>query len=257
MVEDGRPPVSKAGKGQAGHGRKKAAPKAEIIEPPSSLRRKVRLGAVPAGEKPTSAPVGSSGDVQIIQPPRPLHHKVRRKGRRSQPPEPSRPEIIEPPNPLRNKVRFGSGLSAEEAIARAQRVIERARHDFIDLIERETGELMRLFARYKRGDRDNIESIFRIAHNLRGLGTTFGYDLLTRLGTSMCRYITERRAGEELEIAILEAHVQALRAVVRQHILGEGDRTSQEVARILDDLVRGVTVHDEETGQRLAQTLRE
>ena len=151
-------------------------------------------------------------------------------------------EIIHPPKRLSMKV-TRTGPSPEDAIAAAEKVIENTGAVFGDLVQADIGRLDEAFAKYKEdGDRTALNAVFRIVHNMRGLGATFRYSLVTRIGTSMCRYITERKEGVELELGLLESHVDALRAVVKAHMQGEGDTVSQAVAARLEELVVEVTI---------------
>lgn len=151
-------------------------------------------------------------------------------------------QVIKPPKPLSRKVRPFGGPTPEEAISRADRSVVRVRGEFVASMEDDVVELDRLYGEYRQ-DRspETLNRIFRIAHNLRGLGATFHYELMTRLGTSMCRYITELPEGKTLEPVLLQVHIQAMKAVVRSHMEGAGDKISRDVATTLDLIVRKAT----------------
>lgn len=149
---------------------------------------------------------------------------------------------IKPPKPLSRKVRPFGGPTPDEAIARADRSVVRVRAEFVASMEDDVVELDRLYGAYRKTPTpEQLTQIFRIAHNLRGLGATFHYELMTRLGTSMCRYITELPPGKTLEPVLLQVHIQAMKAVVRSHMEGKGDKISQDVATTLDLIVRKAT----------------
>ena len=151
-------------------------------------------------------------------------------------------QVIKPPKPLSRKVRPFGGPSPDEAIARADRSVVRVRGEFVASMADDVAELDTLYREYQK-DRspDVLTRIFRIAHNLRGLGATFHYELMTRLGTSMCRYITELPPGKTLEPVLLHVHIQAMKVVVRSHMEGPGDKISQDVALTLDLIVKKAT----------------
>jgi hypothetical protein len=59
-----------------------------------------------------------------------------------------------------------------------------------------------------------------VAHELKGMGTTYGYPLVTQIGASMCRLI-ETESGKALaqhDPTLVIAHVDALKAAVRDHV---------------------------------------
>ena len=153
-----------------------------------------------------------------------------------------RAEIIEPPHLLGEIVKPYGGPTPEQAIARAQRTVEKASAAFAEVVDSDIDRLKKAFALYKGAYvRAPLDEMFSIAHNIRGMGTTFKYPLLTRIGTSMCRYITERREGVPLDSTILQLHIDALSVVAHAEIRGAGDRTSQQVAAALDKMVGRVT----------------
>lgn len=59
-----------------------------------------------------------------------------------------------------------------------------------------------------------------VAHDIKGLGTTYGYPLATQIGASLCRLI-ETESGKALaqhDPTLVMAHVDALRAAVRDQV---------------------------------------
>ncbi|MDP6390088.1 MAG: hypothetical protein QF654_09365 [Alphaproteobacteria bacterium] len=154
----------------------------------------------------------------------------------------ARAEIIDPPHPLGEIVKPYGGPTPEQAIARAQRIVKKAGAAYAQVVDNDIDRLKKAFAVYKGAYvRAPLDEMFSIVHNIRGMGTTFKYPLLTRIGTSMCRYITERREGVTLDSTILQLHIDALSVVVHTEIRGAGDKISQQVAAALDQVVGRVT----------------
>jgi len=65
-----------------------------------------------------------------------------------------------------------------------------------------------------------METLMAASHDLKGMGATYGYPLVTQIAASLCRLI-ETPAGKEVarrDPSLVCAHVDALRAAVRDHI---------------------------------------
>ncbi len=71
----------------------------------------------------------------------------------------------------------------------------------------------------------HIETLFRVGHDFKGQGTSFGYPLITRIGHSLCT-LTRARARDcqtqHLELA--KSHIDAIDLVLSKGITGDGDQ---------------------------------
>jgi hypothetical protein len=112
------------------------------------------------------------------------------------------------------------------AIARADQALEAMGDDFQVWLD---ADVERLQASRVRADAANWtplaqEDIHAIAHDLKGLGATYGSLLATQIAASLCRLI-ETDAGKALaqrDPALVRAHIDALRASVR-----DGNRSTE------------------------------
>ena len=43
--------------------------------------------------------------------------------------------------------------------------------------------------------------LFRVAHDMKGQGATFDYDLITQIGNHLCRYIEKKSSFGSMEMA--------------------------------------------------------
>lgn len=147
-------------------------------------------------------------------------------------------QIMEPPTKLANKVRRGSPIDPKKAIAKADAVIADVAKQFEDSLKDEFVELDRLLVIYKETkSAEDLDALFRRIHNLRGQGTALGYPLISRIGSSFCRYMIERDQTQPVRPSIIEQHLAALRCVYQQRIENTGDAVSQQVATALEHVV--------------------
>ena len=65
---------------------------------------------------------------------------------------------------------------------------------------------------------ETAEALYFRAHDLKGLGSTYGYPLVTRIAASLCRMLDDPAARLDAPLPIVDAHIDAIRAVVRDGV---------------------------------------
>ncbi len=67
------------------------------------------------------------------------------------------------------------------------------------------------------------DDIYGVAHNIKGMGSSFGYELMTSVGTLLCKYLSAVTKGElEGDIGAIEAHIRAIEVISEHDIKGDG-----------------------------------
>jgi chemotaxis protein histidine kinase CheA len=153
--------------------------------------------------------------------------------------DPMKPQIVNPPNPLRNKV-SGSGPISQEMLKRAEGAVEALAAQFNTLLESDLdrlSELVDLGAREPSRRMDVVKQIFDIAHDLRGQAGTFNYPLITRVGTSLCRFTEGLDACGERELEVIRLHIEAMQAILASSLRGDGDDVGKQIAHGLEAAV--------------------
>lgn len=79
--------------------------------------------------------------------------------------------------------------------------------------------------------------INRLAHELRGLGSTFGYPLISTFGKMLYDGTREKCAVTDNRVEIVRAHVDAMRAVIRERIAGDGGEVGVELRTTLETAI--------------------
>ena len=76
---------------------------------------------------------------------------------------------------------------------------------------------------------DVMARIQSLAHNIKGQGGSFGYDLVTSVGASLCDYIRngERKSVDEMNI--VHAHIKILKMIADNDISGTGGDTGARI----------------------------
>jgi len=79
--------------------------------------------------------------------------------------------------------------------------------------------------------------LFGIAHNMKGQGGSFGYDLITSIGSSLCECLRGREAATDELMRVIKAHIDGLAVVFEHDLKGDGGELGQRLAERLRGLV--------------------
>ncbi len=127
-------------------------------------------------------------------------------------------------------------VAAAEAVlaARANHYPDTALAD-IDLLASDVSR-----ARNKVTERvRSLRAIAATAHSMRCHGSTYGYPLVTKIAMSLYDY-SGKAAGTDEQIEVIEAHIEALRAILVERLTEDGGPVGQEVVHSLRQAVEGV-----------------
>jgi hypothetical protein len=128
-------------------------------------------------------------------------------------------EIIRVPNTL--KAKLGGRFSIDpNAIARAEAALKGLSDQFGDWMQDELNKLDASRAGVTGGQltADTANALYTRAHDLKGLGTTYGFPLVSRLGASMCRLLDEPSTRASAPLFLVDAHINAIKAAVRDEV---------------------------------------
>ena len=124
-----------------------------------------------------------------------------------------------------------------EAIARAEAALKGLADNFQAWMNEDVEKLeaARQAARLTGFDEAKTEELFCRAHDVKGLGTTYEYPLATAIAGSLCKLIdgVEARALARKNPSLIEAHVDAIRAIVRDRVKNAEDPVGKAIAATL------------------------
>ena len=138
------------------------------------------------------------------------------------------------PQALGGRFKFG-GLDTA-AVARAEAALKSRSVNFDQWMVDELAKLeaARDAIRAEGYNAATAEALYRRAHDIKGLGTTYGYPLVTRIGSSLCWLLHEAESRLSAPVALVEAHVDAISASVRRNIRSDADTTGRALAEELE-----------------------
>lgn len=127
--------------------------------------------------------------------------------------------VAQAPN-LRLKLGGRFGAIDPGAIAKAEAALKSLSGNFAQWLSDEIVKLdaARQAVRDQGVSAETMESLYLRAHDLKGLGTTYEFPLVTRIGASLCRLIDDKEKRLTVPLALVDAHIDAIKAAVRDDI---------------------------------------
>ena len=145
-------------------------------------------------------------------------------------------QVIRPPNTLRLKVGGGFGGIDAGAIAKAEQALQAMSSQFGQWLQDEIVKLDQAQAdiRARGYDAVSAEALYFRAHDLKGLGSTYQYPLVTRLAGSLCKMMDDPAKRMAAPMVLLDAHIDAIKAVVRDGIQTDDHPVGKILAETLE-----------------------
>jgi HPt (histidine-containing phosphotransfer) domain-containing protein len=127
-------------------------------------------------------------------------------------------EVITPPHELR-KVLAPAGDVIDDPVGRAEAALAELSSEFSGWMESECDRLEAARQDVKRGGftQKSHEVLFRAAHDIKGEAGTFGYPAVAGVADSLCRLIEHTPDMQRIPLTLIDQHVDAVRAVVREY----------------------------------------
>ncbi len=132
-------------------------------------------------------------------------------------------QFIQAPNTLRLKVGGRLGGIDPAAIAKAEAALKSLSGNFGEWLN---DELVKLEAARQSIRTDGLttetaETLYLRAHDLKGLGATYEFPLVTRIAGSLCKLIDDPDTRLEAPMFLVDAHIDGIKAAVRGNIRTE------------------------------------
>jgi HPt (histidine-containing phosphotransfer) domain-containing protein len=147
-------------------------------------------------------------------------------------------EVITPSHELRRAVGPATDLN-DDPIARAEAALVQLSSEFATWMHSECERLdvARRELAQKGFTTKTQDALFRAAHDIKGEATTFGYPAAAIVAESLCRLIEHTPKVADIPLLLIEQHVDAVRAIVREYSRAD----HAEIAKALAQRLRDVT----------------
>jgi hypothetical protein len=147
-------------------------------------------------------------------------------------------EVIQVPNMLKLKVGGRGGIDMT-AIAKAEAALKSLSGNFAQWLDDEIVKLeaARQEVRAQGLTAQTVETLYLRAHDLKGLGATYEFPLITRLAASLCKLIDDPATRLSAPLFLVDAHIDAIKACVRDDIRVDTHPIGKVLAAELEDRV--------------------
>jgi len=133
---------------------------------------------------------------------------------------PDNVEMIEVPNTLKLKVGSRFGALNPGTVAKAEAALKALSGQFTQWMTDELNKLedARYAIKTQGMTAETGDKLYTHAHDMKGLGGTYDYPIVTRIAGSLCKLIEEPHERQTAPMSLIDAHVDAVKACVRDGI---------------------------------------
>jgi len=143
-------------------------------------------------------------------------------------------EVITPPNKLRGVVSIEDG-DADDPVARAEAALAQLSSEFSAWMDSECARLdaARDAVRQAGFTFATRETLFHAAHDIKGESATFGFPAVAEAADSLCRLVEHTPDLSRIPMTLIDQHVDAVRAIIREYARTDVDAVSGALTRKL------------------------
>jgi HPt (histidine-containing phosphotransfer) domain-containing protein len=146
-------------------------------------------------------------------------------------------EVITPPHALRKAI-APAQAGDDDPVARAEAALEELAGEFAAWMhaECERLEAARREVRREGMTKKTHNDLFRAAHDIKGEAATFGYPAVAPVAESLCRLLEHTPDIKRIPLTLVEQHVNAVRALAREHARVDRAGIASALTRRLRDV---------------------
>jgi HPt (histidine-containing phosphotransfer) domain-containing protein len=154
--------------------------------------------------------------------------------------------VITPPNTLKHAIRRVIDRDLDDPVARAEQALANLSGEFKTWMRSECDRLSSVHANIlKTGfDAQNRGELFRAAHDIKGDASTFGFPAAGAAAESLCRILEHAPNLDAVPPDLIQHHIDAIQAIVREHNTiekaGVAGELSARLRAVADDYLMAV-----------------
>jgi hypothetical protein len=152
--------------------------------------------------------------------------------------------VFSPKTRFQALARRPGGVSRSQAVDNAQGKIEEAKLGFDEWLDAELTELIGAIRRARAGE--PVEEWIEVAqfhtNQLRDVGTTVGFELLTFISNTLCTILDGIKAGAECNVESLTCHIDALLLIRQKQFRNLRPDQVPELSRGLHQVAESVSI---------------
>lgn len=141
------------------------------------------------------------------------------------------------------QVRVGDVVVSESMLNEAENIIADMREEYLVWVKEDLVRLDTAFAEFAEELAiAPLHRIFEIAHDMKGQGGSFGFNLVTAVANSLCRIIEvlEKKTSpcDDKEVSAVKLHVDTIKLIINERITGDGGDTGRQLLDGIDAVKR-------------------
>ncbi len=158
----------------------------------------------------------------------------------------TRPRMIRPPDNLKRKVIAGGpGAVAPDVLEKAEAAITGLTGNYLQWVEDDLTRIQEAYETLAAASgaetKAALDKVFLIAHDMKGQGGSFGYDLITIVGNQLCRLIEKMDEIGRSEMEVIRLHVETMKLVITKDMRGDGGPQGAQLLKGLEQVVAKVS----------------
>ena len=127
-----------------------------------------------------------------------------------------------------------------EAVRKAEAAVAALAQNFTEWMRADLDKAFALLADARDSQPENashVREIFNVCHNIKGQGGSFGYDLITQFGASLCNFIRDDGSASDRKLKVVEVHLTAIKFILDRDIQGDGGPVGKQMQAKLRGLM--------------------
>ena len=153
-------------------------------------------------------------------------------------------EVILPPNKLTKAVAKAAAATADDPVARAEAALAELANEFPSWMDSECERLLLARSKLGKSARDGSSELFRAAHDIKGEAETFGFPHAGQVADSLCRLLEHAPDWTRVPLALIDQHVDAVRATIREAKLPDSEKTAARLVAKLRQVTDDFLAHE-------------
>ncbi|MCF6195269.1 MAG: hypothetical protein L3J50_01100 [Emcibacter sp.] len=135
----------------------------------------------------------------------------------------------------------------EDLIAQAMAALDEMAEDYPDWVSGLIDQLADVHRRCVDTPEQrfqHFEQLHAIAHDMRGQGGTFGYQLISDFADGLYEFTRKNTGETDKNVEIIKAHIDAMRVVIKNRISGDGGDVGKELKAGLEAAIAKYSQQD-------------
>ena len=156
-------------------------------------------------------------------------------------------EIITPPNRLAKAATKVKVMTpGDDPVARAEAALAQLANEFGGWMHEECNRLDAGRNKLKASGvtKQNLDPLYHAAHDIKGEAATFGYPCVAPAADSLCRVLEHTPEITRIPLPLVDQHVDAIRAIVRENARTDIDEVAWTLTRRLREVTDEFLRHE-------------